>query len=88
LAAQHDTPVNHRELGFHRSTLVEHYLTRGDWVMHLDIAPPRQPSHATAWQRIDVLDEAALKHAIDMFDPQIVLHVTAADGRSTCHITV
>ena len=63
--------------GFIGTNLVEHYLARGDEVLNLDIAPPRQPAHAAKWRQADILDAAALSRAIAEFSPQVVLHMAA-----------
>lgn len=63
--------------GFIGTNLVEHYTARGDEVLNLDIAPPRQPAHTANWRQLDILDAAALSQAIAEFSPQVVLHMAA-----------
>jgi nucleoside-diphosphate-sugar epimerase len=63
--------------GFIGTNLVEHYLGRGDEVINLDVAAPRQPAHATAWRRVDILDAASLQREVSAFDPHVVLHMAA-----------
>jgi len=63
--------------GFIGTNLVDHYLARGDEVLNLDIAPPRQPAHAAVWRKVDLLDAAALSLAVTTFDPQVMLHMAA-----------
>ena len=63
--------------GFIGTNLVEHYRLRGDHIVNLDIAPPRNPEHVGLWRRIDLLDRAALIRAVADADPETVFHMAA-----------
>lgn len=71
--------------GFIGTNLVEHYRVRGNDVINLDIAPPRNPEHGALWRKADLLDRVELAHAVADADPEIVFHMAARtdlDGKS------
>lgn len=63
--------------GFIGTNLVQHYLTLGDEVLNLDIAPPRNPAHMSYWQRVDLLNACELSQVVTAFSPDVVLHMAA-----------
>jgi nucleoside-diphosphate-sugar epimerase len=71
--------------GFIGTNLVEHFVGRGDEVLNLDIAPPRNAAHAAFWQSCDMLDENALRSFLQEFAPNVIFHMAARtdlEGRS------
>lgn len=63
--------------GFIGTNLIEHYRVKGDEVLNIDIASPRNKAHTAYWQRIDLLDAARLKKTIHEFKPDMILHMAA-----------
>lgn len=63
--------------GFIGTNLVEYYCARGDQVINLDIAPPRNPEHGALWRKADLLDRAALMRAVADAGPDVVFHMGA-----------
>lgn len=71
--------------GFIGTNLVEFYAARGDEVMNLDIASPRNKAHVPFWQRVDLCRPDELRNAIHAFSPEVILHMAARtdlDGAS------
>jgi len=71
--------------GFIGTNLIEHHLDKGDEVLNIDIAPPRNKAHAVYWNQMDLLDAGGLKKTIHAFKPDMVLHMAARtdlDGAS------
>jgi len=71
--------------GFIGTNLLQHFVGRGDSVVNIDIAPPKNEAHRQLWQEIDIRHGAALTRAVRNFSPEIVLHIgarTDLDGRS------
>jgi nucleoside-diphosphate-sugar epimerase len=71
--------------GFIGTNLIEHFTTKGDHVLNIDIASPRNQRHSTYWCEVDLLDAAGLRNAVHQFQPEIILHMgarTDLDGHS------
>lgn len=63
--------------GFIGTNLVEHFHARGDDVINIDIARPRNPNHDAHWRHVDIMDMRALKTATESFSPHVVFHMAA-----------
>ena len=63
--------------GFIGTNIVEHYVKQGNDVVSLDIEAPRCAEHAKIWRSVDILDEPALRKAINDVRPEIVFHMAA-----------
>lgn len=63
--------------GFLGTNVVQGYLDRGVTVLSLDKAEPRNAAHRGVFQRVDILDEAALKRAFQDFGPDLLIHFAA-----------
>jgi GlcNAc-P-P-Und epimerase len=63
--------------GFIGTNLVQHYLSRGDDVVSLDVAAPSDPRHQAVWRRVDILDRNALHHTVTSTRPEVVFHMAA-----------
>lgn len=77
--------------GFIGTNLVEHFVVNGDQVINLDIRPPRNQAHGSYWEKIDLLDAAALRKSVHTFQPDIILHMgarTDLDGKSISDYSV
>lgn len=71
--------------GFIGTNLVEHYARLESQVLNLDIKEPRNPEHLPFWEKMDLLDSAALSKAVAEFQPTCLLHMgarTDLDGAS------
>lgn len=71
--------------GFIGTNLLEHHLAKGDALLNIDIAPPRNKAHAAYWQKLDLLDAQGLRKSINDFMPDMILHMgarTDLDGAS------
>ena len=71
--------------GFIGTNLVELFASRGDEVLNLDIAAPRNSAHHSFWQRGDLLDGVGLRSLVRDFAPEVIFHMAARtdlDGRS------
>lgn len=71
--------------GFIGTNLVEHFVSRGDEVLNLDIAAPRNSAHHSFWQTSDLLDAVGLRCLVRNFDPEVIFHMgarTDLDGSS------
>lgn len=71
--------------GFIGTNLVEHFVVRGDEVLNIDIAAPRNSSHRAFWQVGDMLDHDGLRSSVRDFAPEAIFHMAARtdlDGRS------
>jgi len=71
--------------GFIGTNLVEFFTTRGDEVLNLDIAAPRNSSHHSFWHPGDLLNGDGLRSLIRDFSPEVIFHIgarTDLDGRS------
>lgn len=71
--------------GFIGTNLVELFASRGDKVLNLDIAAPRNSVHRSFWQIGDLLDGAQLRSMVRDFSPEVIFHMAARtdlDGRS------
>ena len=61
--------------GFIGTNLVQHFSDRGDTVLNLDIAPPRNRAHEHLWRKVDLLDKDGLETTVRDFDPEYVVHL-------------
>lgn len=71
--------------GFIGTNLVEFFTSRGDEVLNLDIAAPRNSVHHSFWKTVDLLDGAQLRSMVRDFSPEVIFHMAARtdlDGRS------
>lgn len=71
--------------GFIGTNIVSHFGGRGFNILNLDMAPPRNISHAEVWQQVDLLDDSSLKAAVRSFQPDFIIHAAARtdlDGAS------
>ena len=63
---------------------VEHYRRAGWQVVNADVAPPRNPQHASCWTKLDILDAAAFGELVRAVDPDVFVHLAArTDLRGT-----
>lgn len=63
--------------GFIGTNLVEACLARGDEVVNLDIAAPRDPAQGHVWQRANLTDRADVARVVAEADPTHVVHLGA-----------
>ena len=63
--------------GFIGTNLVEHLTQEGDEVLNLDLERPRNRVHDRFWRSVDLLDAAAVRSAIETFDPSHLVHLAA-----------
>jgi nucleoside-diphosphate-sugar epimerase len=63
--------------GFIGTNLVEYLIHRGDAVLSLDSASPKNPAHAPHWKSCDLLDRDALIRLVANFDPTHLVHLAA-----------
>lgn len=63
--------------GFIGTNLVEHYLRRGDNVINVDCAPPRNQEHSRIWRSVNLLAAAELDRVVGDFRPDLVFHLGA-----------
>jgi nucleoside-diphosphate-sugar epimerase len=63
--------------GFIGTNLVEEFIRRGDEVVNIDIAPPRNKNHLSAWKKVDILNLVELQKLILKFDPEVIVHMAA-----------
>ncbi len=63
--------------GFIGTNLVEACLARGDEVVNLDVAEPRNPAQRPWWRRVDLLDRAATAELVAQVAPTHVVHLAA-----------
>jgi nucleoside-diphosphate-sugar epimerase len=63
--------------GFIGTNLVEDRVAQGLEVLNLDIQAPRNRTHQTFWQKVDILDRSAVIQAVSDFKPQVLLHFAA-----------
>lgn len=71
--------------GFIGTNLVEYFAGRGDEVLNIDVAPPRNRNHQRWWHSANLIDGAATAAAVDKFSPNLVFHMAARtdlDGHS------
>src|SRR5688572_9774575 len=60
--------------GFIGTNLMQHYLVSGHEVINLDIAPPRDAKHMSAWRETNILDHNLLRKAVTEFSPAVIFH--------------
>jgi GlcNAc-P-P-Und epimerase len=63
--------------GFIGTNIVQHHLDAADRVWNIDGAAPKDPRHAAAWNRVDLLDAAQLVRLVEQIEPEIVYHMGA-----------
>lgn len=63
--------------GFIGTNLVEEFIRRGDEVLNLDIAPPKNTNHFFCWKKVDILNLIELQNYVVKFDPEVVIHMAA-----------
>src|SRR5579884_1063088 len=63
--------------GFIGTNVVEHFATRSEQLVNLDVSPPRNKAHRRFWRQVDLRDANALRSAVRDFSPQIVVHLAA-----------
>ena len=71
--------------GFIGTNLCDHLLRQGVPTLNLDVAAPRNASHAAIWMRLDIRRAADLRMAVNDFAPDTILHLAARtdlDGKS------
>ena len=71
--------------GFIGTNLVEKYIDLGHKVLNLDIASPRNSTHAKYWTQSYILNMPRLQEILSTFKPEIVFHMAARtdlDGAS------
>lgn len=66
--------------GFIGTHLVALALEHGVDVLNVDLVPPRDPTHAALWRRVDVLDRQSLVNLSRSFSPVWVAHLAAYTG--------
>lgn len=72
--------------GFIGTNVVEHYLQQGDQVLNVDILPPRNPSHRSAWRAVDIRRAEETRQAIVEFSPQACIHLAARTDLEGRHL--
>ena len=76
--------------GFIGTNLVSRFVARGDSVLNLDIAPPRNTAHREFHRAIDLRDREGLSRTVRQFSPEVVLHMgarTDLEGHSLAEYT-
>jgi nucleoside-diphosphate-sugar epimerase len=63
--------------GFIGTNLVQYLVDRGDTVLNLDIAPPRNRSQTSFWRPCDLLDRDGLSASLEECDPDYIVHLAA-----------
>jgi nucleoside-diphosphate-sugar epimerase len=63
--------------GFIGTTLVERLLQAGDTVLNFDCAPPQDATQHRVWMPGNILNEAELADAFQMYEPTHVVHLAA-----------
>jgi nucleoside-diphosphate-sugar epimerase len=63
--------------GFIGTNLARLYHDRGDRVVNLDIAPPRNPDQAPLWVRQDVRDREGVRDVVARSEPSVIVHLAA-----------
>jgi nucleoside-diphosphate-sugar epimerase len=63
--------------GFIGTNLVEHYRRAGWEVVNADVAPPRNPDHASYWRKLDILDGTAFRDLVRGVHPTVFVHLAA-----------
>jgi len=66
--------------GFIGTNLVEHYLSKGQEVLNLDIAPPRNAQHRPCWRHVDILELQPLRAEFASFSPTYIVNMAATTG--------
>lgn len=71
--------------GFIGTNLVGHFTERGDEVLNLDIAAPRNAAHRKYWYKNDLIEPEPLRAVVKDFAPEFIVHMAARtdlEGRS------
>jgi nucleoside-diphosphate-sugar epimerase len=63
--------------GFIGTNLVDEFIRRGDDVLNIDIAPPRNANHLSFWEKVDILNLVELQKFVLKFDPEVIVHMAA-----------
>ncbi|MFL6088985.1 MAG: NAD-dependent epimerase/dehydratase family protein [Aeromicrobium sp.] len=63
--------------GFIGTNVVQALVDAGRAVVNIDVAPPRNPQHRDLWTRVDLVDAAAVRAAVEATAPASVLHLGA-----------
>jgi len=63
--------------GFIGTNVVEGFLRRGDTVLNIDIADPKNDAHRDVYRNVDIMDLPALHKAFGGFRPEAVIHLAA-----------
>jgi len=63
--------------GFIGTNLVEHFLSRGDEVLNVDISEPKNKKHNQYWRQIDINNFEAFRDVVKMFNPDYIVHLAA-----------
>jgi len=66
--------------GFIGTNLVEYYLSKGEEVINLDIAPPKKAQHKSYRRKVSVLDAEALRVELANFSPSRIINLAAQTG--------
>ncbi len=79
--------------GFIGTNLVESLIRRGDVVLNVDIAPPRNADHRPLWCKLDLGDREGVRGVVKEFAPEYVFHCAArtdlgSDGPDEYRINV
>ena len=63
--------------GFIGTNLLQHYIDRGEEVLNVDFAEPRDPSQKQFWRDVDIRDESKLVAVVKDFKPDYLYHLAA-----------
>jgi nucleoside-diphosphate-sugar epimerase len=63
--------------GFIGTNVVEGFMRRGDTVLNIDIAAPRNDAHRDVYRKVDIMDPPSLEKVFGEFRPEVVLHLAA-----------
>jgi nucleoside-diphosphate-sugar epimerase len=63
--------------GFIGTNAVEALRRHGHTVVNIDVASPKDPTHASCWHQVDILDVPMLRQEFLSFRPEVVLHLAA-----------
>jgi nucleoside-diphosphate-sugar epimerase len=63
--------------GFIGTNAVEAFRAHGHTVINIDVASPKDPTQASCWRHVDILDLPALRQEFVSFRPEVVLHLAA-----------
>jgi nucleoside-diphosphate-sugar epimerase len=63
--------------GFIGTNAIEAFRCHGHTVINIDVASPKDPTQASCWRQVDILDLPALRQEFLSFRPEVVLHLAA-----------